>query len=126
MSAALLYIALGIGFGAGTVVTLDHLRREGELPMTPWVFRSLAGGPFEQLPPENFVALGWALVGVCALDILTGRGCGRGAGAVPCWVSRPPQRPWAWGRGSPSRSCSPASLFGSPLCSSDDGNCDER
>ena len=72
MSAALLYIALGVGFGAGTVVTLDHLRREGALPMTPWGFRSLAGGPFEQLPPEQFVALGWALVGVCALDTLTG------------------------------------------------------
>jgi hypothetical protein len=72
VSAALLYIALGIGFGAGTVVTLDYLRREGELPMTPWGFRSLAGGPFEQLPPEKFVALGWALVGVCALDTLTG------------------------------------------------------
>lgn len=69
--AALLYIVLGIGFGAGAAVTLDHYRREGELPMTPWGFRSLAG-PFEALGPERFTALGWTFVGVCALDIVAG------------------------------------------------------
>jgi hypothetical protein len=37
--------------------------------MTPWGFRSLSG-PFEQLGPERFTALGWALVGVCALDVV--------------------------------------------------------
>jgi len=68
-AAAVLYLALGIGFGVGAAITLDHLRREHELPMTPFGFRSLAGGPFEKLPPEQFAALGWALVGVCALDV---------------------------------------------------------
>jgi hypothetical protein len=68
-AAAVLYLALGIGFGVGAAITLDHLRREHELPMTPFGFRSLAGGPFEQLTPEQFTVLGWALVGVCALDV---------------------------------------------------------
>jgi hypothetical protein len=40
--------------------------------MTPFGFRSLAGGPFERLTPEQFAALGWALVGVCALDAGSG------------------------------------------------------
>jgi hypothetical protein len=68
-AAAVLYLALGIGFGVGAAITLDHLRREHQLPMTPFGFRSLAGGPFEQLTPEQFTVLGWALVGVCALDV---------------------------------------------------------
>jgi hypothetical protein len=71
-AAALTYVALGLGFGIGAAITLDHHAREGELPMTPFGFRSLAGGPFEGLPPEQFAALGWALVGVCALDVVAG------------------------------------------------------
>jgi hypothetical protein len=81
-AAAVMYLALGLGFGLGTAITLDYFGREGELPMTPWGFRSLAG-PFEDLGPEAFTALGWALVGVCALDVLAGiwlwRGRRRGA-----------------------------------------------
>jgi hypothetical protein len=69
--AAVSYLALGIGFGVGTVVTLLHLDRHGELPMTPWGFRSL-DGPFVQLGVERFKALGWALVGVCTLDVVAG------------------------------------------------------
>jgi hypothetical protein len=71
-AAALSYLALGLGFGIGAAITLDHYRREGELPMTPWGFRSLAGGPFEGLGPETFSALGWGLVAVCALDVVAG------------------------------------------------------
>jgi hypothetical protein len=71
-AAAVTFIALGLGFGVGTAITLNYLGREGELPMTPWGFRSLAGGPFEGLPPEAFTVLGWTLVGVCALDIVAG------------------------------------------------------
>ena len=67
-----MYLVLGLGFGVGTAVTLEYYAREGELPMTPWGFRSLAGGPFERLAPEQFTALGWALVGVCTLDVLAG------------------------------------------------------
>jgi hypothetical protein len=71
-AAAVTYVALGLGFGIGAAITLDHYAREGELPMTPFGFRSLAGGPFEGLSQEQFAALGWALVGVCALDVVAG------------------------------------------------------
>jgi hypothetical protein len=70
-AAGALYVALGLGFGIGAAVTLNHYAREGELPMTPFGFRSLAG-PFEELGPEQFSALGWALVAVCAVDVLAG------------------------------------------------------
>jgi hypothetical protein len=66
-----MYLALGAGFGVGTVVTLAHFTRHGELPMTPWGFRSLSG-PFEGLGPGPFAILGWALVGVCVLDVVAG------------------------------------------------------
>lgn len=83
-AASVLYLALGIGFGVGAAITADHLRREGELPMTPFGFRSLAGGPFEELAPEQFTALAWALVGVCAVDVAAARLLWRGrrAGGV--------------------------------------------
>jgi hypothetical protein len=67
-----MYVALGLGFGIGAAIALDHLRREGELPMTPWGFRALAGGPFDDLTPEQFTTLGYALVGVCALNVVAG------------------------------------------------------
>lgn len=62
---------LDAGFAIATPVVLSHLARHGELPMTPWGFRALAG-PFEQLGPERFTALGWTLAGVCALDVMAG------------------------------------------------------
>lgn len=70
-AASALYVALGLGFGLGTAVTLVYRAQRGELPMTPWGFRALAG-PFEELPPEWFTALGLALVGVCAADVVAG------------------------------------------------------
>jgi hypothetical protein len=93
-SAAAMHAALGLGFGIGTLVTLQHLARYGELPMTPFGFRSLAGGPFELLDTELFTLLGWSLVAVCAADVLAGiwlwRGRRRGlrlglATAVPAF-----------------------------------------
>lgn len=69
--AAASYLLLGLGFGVGTVVTLNHFARTGELPLTPWGFRALSG-PFERLGPDAFAGLGWLLVGVCLLDILAG------------------------------------------------------
>ena len=47
------YVVLGLGFGVGTAITLRLYARDGELPMTPWGFRSLAGGPFDRLPPSS-------------------------------------------------------------------------
>jgi hypothetical protein len=70
-AAAVLDIALGIGFGAGSVLALTSLARTGELPMTPWGFRALSG-PFEQLGQGTFTLLGSTLVGVCALRVLAG------------------------------------------------------
>ncbi len=85
------YVALGIGFGVGTAVTLRLYARDGELPMTPWGFRSLAGGPFDQLTPEQFTALGWVLVGVCAADVVAGSWLwqGRRRGAVLALATSP-------------------------------------
>lgn len=69
--AGAIYLVLGIGFGAGAVVTLLHFARHGELPMTPWGFRSMSG-PFEGLGAGRFSLLGWSFVGVCALDAVAG------------------------------------------------------
>ena len=69
--AGAIYLGLGIGFGAGAVWTLLHFARHGELPMTPWGFRSMSG-PFEGLGARQFSVLGWAFAAVCALDALAG------------------------------------------------------
>jgi hypothetical protein len=68
--AALLFIA-DAGFGIAMPITLGHFARTGELPMSPFGFRSFSG-PFEQLGSDAFTGLGWALVAVCALDVLVG------------------------------------------------------
>jgi hypothetical protein len=52
-------------------MTLAHLARTGELPLSPFGFRSLSG-PFEHLGHDVFIALGWVFVVVCALDVLAG------------------------------------------------------
>ena len=65
------YLVLGIGFGVGAVVTLLQFARRGELPMTPWGFRSISG-PFEGLGAGQFSMLGWSFAAVCALDALAG------------------------------------------------------
>ena len=64
-------VLLGAGFGIGAAVTMRHLAAHGELPLTPFGFRSMAG-PFEELGPERLEQLGWAFVGVCAADVLAG------------------------------------------------------
>jgi len=79
--AALCFVA-DAGFGIAMPFTLTHLAQTGELPMTPFGFRSFSG-PFEQLSRAAFTSLGWALLAVCALDVLAGvwiwRGKRRGA-----------------------------------------------
>ena len=89
-AAALLYAANGAGFGIGAALTGWYFARNGELPMTPFGFRSLSG-PFESLGPGRFLALTWALVGVCALDALTGAWLwnGRRRGAAASFASAP-------------------------------------
>ena len=74
--AALLFLFLGVAFGASVPFVLAYLERNGELPMT-FGFRSMAG-PFEQLGPETFIALGWTFAGVCAADVAAGVGLWRG------------------------------------------------
>jgi hypothetical protein len=70
--AAGLHLLLGAGFGASVPFVLNHLASHGELPMSPFGWRYMAGRPVEQLSPDQFIALGWALVGVCALDVVAG------------------------------------------------------
>ena len=81
--AGLMYVALGLGFGVGSAVTMLYHSLDGEFPMTPFGFRSMAGGPFEDLDPKAIQALGWTLAAVCALDVLAGvwlwQGRARGA-----------------------------------------------
>ena len=70
-AAGAVYMATGIGFGVGSAVTLVHLARHGELPMTPFGFRSMEG-PFEGLGSASLSVLGWLFVGVCAVETLVG------------------------------------------------------
>jgi hypothetical protein len=74
--AAFLFLFLGVAFGASVPFVLAYLERNSELPMM-FGFRSMAG-PFEQLGPEAFTALGWTFVGVCAADVVAGVGLWRG------------------------------------------------
>ena len=80
-AAAVILVAVGLGFGVPTPFVLEHVQRTGELPMTPFGFRAMSG-PFERLGPEAFSALLIALAGVCAADVaagvLTWRGDRRG------------------------------------------------
>ena len=81
--AALSVLLPAIGFGLPTPFVLAYLRQNGQLPMTPFGFRSHAGGPFEQLPTDAFIAVGWLFVAACVVDALAGvwlwRGHRRGA-----------------------------------------------
>ena len=70
-TAAVIQIAVGLGFGGGAAWTVLHLLQNGELPMTPWGFRSMAG-PFEDLGDPTFAVLGGSLVAVCAVDVVAG------------------------------------------------------
>lgn len=87
--AALLYVA-DAGFGIAMPITLAHLARTGELPMTPFGFRSFSG-PFEQLGRDAFTGLGWMLVAVWPLTCWPASGCGRASAAAPGWGSRQPR-----------------------------------
>jgi hypothetical protein len=70
--AAALHVLLGLAFGLGSPPVLVYYARNGELPMSPFGWRYMAG-PVEQLGPLPFMALGWTLVAVCVLDVVAGR-----------------------------------------------------
>lgn len=75
-ASAAIYLLLGAGFGVGAAVTLAMFARDGELPMTPWGFRSLDGPYARESEGQTFV-LGSALVAVCAADVIAGAGLWR-------------------------------------------------
>jgi hypothetical protein len=64
--------SLGLAFGIAMAISLDHLARRNELPMTPFGFRAFGGGPFDALPRPAFVAMGWTLIATAAADVLAG------------------------------------------------------
>lgn len=69
--AAVMFLLSGAGVGLSTPVVLRSLARHGDLPMTPFGFRLLAG-PFERLGREAFVGLAVALTVVSMLDAVAG------------------------------------------------------
>jgi hypothetical protein len=82
-AAGLAYMLPALAFGLPTPFVLSHLVRTGELPMTPFGFRSHSG-PFERLGQDGFVALGFVLMASCLIDTLAGAWLRRGrrGGAV--------------------------------------------
>jgi hypothetical protein len=75
--AGVMLAALGAAFGIGAAWATLHLRRTGELPLTPWGFRALSG-PFEQLGTEIFSALAVTLTALSGLNVLAGTWLWRG------------------------------------------------
>jgi|RhiMethySRZTD1v2_1073278.scaffolds.fasta_scaffold281792_3 hypothetical protein len=70
--AGVLSCSLGLAFGTAMIVSLDRLAKGRELPMTPFGFRAFAGGPFDELRPDTFKAMGWLLVATSVLDVAAG------------------------------------------------------
>lgn len=70
-AAAALYVFMGLAFGVGSVPVLAHFAGRGELPMSPFGWRYMAG-PFVQLGAEAFTVLGWTLVGLSWIDVAAG------------------------------------------------------
>ena len=70
-AAGWMQLALAAGFGGGAVWAVLDLAENGELPLTPWGFRAMAG-PFEDLGVGVFSMLCWAFALVCAVDLLAG------------------------------------------------------
>jgi hypothetical protein len=69
--AAVLHVFLGLAFGLGSPPVLAYYARRGELPLSPFGWRYMAG-PFERPGLEAFLALGSTLVGVSTLDVMVG------------------------------------------------------
>lgn len=71
------FVALGVGFGAATVVVLGYLARDGILPMTPWGFRAL-DGPLARIGTTQTFVLGGALAASELTGLVAGLGLWRG------------------------------------------------
>jgi hypothetical protein len=71
-AAGWLSIALGLAFGGAMMISLEHLARRDELPMTPFGFRAFAGGPFDALPRAGFLTVAGGLLVSSSLDLLAG------------------------------------------------------
>ena len=71
-AAAVLSAALGFAFGVSMLISLGHLARRNELPMTPFGFRAFAGGPFDALPRAGFLTVAGGLLVSSSLDLLAG------------------------------------------------------
>ena len=71
-AAAILSASLGIGFGTAMIISLARLADGRDLPMTPFGFRAFAGGPFDELSPTGFKAIGCVLVATSVADVLAG------------------------------------------------------
>ena len=82
-SAALAFILPALAFGIPTPLVIDHVRRTGDLPWTPFGFQSHAGPFFDEFGAAGFSRLAWAFVVVCLLELVAGawlwRGRRRGA-----------------------------------------------
>jgi hypothetical protein len=99
-----MYGLLGIGFGAGTAVTLAFFVRDGQLPMTSWGFRAL-DGPLARIGTTETMAFGGALIAVCAADSAAALGSGGVADGLVGWPWRRRRSRSPWGRASNCRSC---------------------
>jgi len=82
--ASIIYIFLGLAFGASVPWVLMSFAENGFLPMT-FGFRSLAGGSFEQLDSGAFIALGWLLVLMSIVDVAAGMLLWRGR-RIGAWL----------------------------------------
>jgi hypothetical protein len=92
------------GIALAVPPVLWHLARRGELPMTPWGFRALGGGPFERLNAEQFTLLGGLLAAVCVVNVLSGAWLwhGRPRGAVLGLAMTPLSLVLGWGFALPA------------------------
>ena len=96
--ASVLYVFLGLAFGLSVPWVLMFLAENDYLPMT-FGFRSLAGGPLEELGRGPFLVAGWGLVAISLLDVVAGvlLWRGRRVGAILGLATDPIALALGWG-----------------------------
>lgn len=91
---ALIYAVPGVGWVVSTLAVLAYHHTRGELPMSPFGWRMLAG-PYPEITTDRLTGLGWALawllIAVSVVDIAIGRWLwqGRRRGALLALVMAP-------------------------------------